>query len=152
MQQILDDWPVWAAFALFFAGAFVRGAATYAVGRGLRRAGDSREGMARHLDRPTMRRAESWIGRWGAPVVSLGFLTVGVQTAINATAGLLNMPLRRYVPALVVGAAIWATVYVTVGMAVVEAALGRVPWWWALAGLGVVGLMVLGSRRLRSPH
>ena len=125
MQRILDEWPVWAAFVLFFLGAFVRGAATYGVGRGLRRAGDSRQGLARQLDRPTMRRAEQWIGRWGAPVVSLGFLTVGVQTAINATAGLLNMPLRRYVPALVVGALIWATVYVTVGMAVIEAALGR---------------------------
>lgn len=150
MQRILDEWPVWAAFVLFFLGAFVRGAATYGVGRGLRRAGDSRQGLARQLDRPTMRRAEQWIGRWGAPVVSLGFLTVGVQTAINATAGLLNMPLRRYVPALVVGALMWATVYVTVGMAVIEAALGRVPWWWALVGLAVLVGIVAVSRRLRA--
>ncbi|MBP6996682.1 MAG: VTT domain-containing protein [Phycicoccus sp.] len=152
MQRILDEWPVWAAFVLFFLGAFVRGAATYGVGRGLRRAGDSRQGLARQLDRPTMRRAEQWIGRWGAPVVSLGFLTVGVQTAINATAGLLNMPLRRYVPALVVGALIWATVYVTVGMAVIEAALGRVPWWWAVVGLAVLVGIVAVSRRLRAPQ
>ena len=152
MQRILDEWPVWAAFVLFFLGAFVRGAATYGVGRGLRRAGDSRQGLARQLDRPTMRRAEQWIGRWGAPVVSLGFLTVGVQTAINATAGLLNMPLRRYVPALVVGALIWATVYVTVGMAVIEAALGRVPWWWAVVGHAVLVGIVAMSRRLRAPQ
>ena len=85
-------------------------------------------------------------------MVSLGFLTVGVQTAINATAGLLNMPLRRYVPALVVGALIWATVYVTVGMAVIEAALGRVPWWWAVVGLAVLVGIVAVSRRLRAPQ
>lgn len=152
MQRILDEWPVWAAFVLFFLGAFVRGAATYGVGRGLRRAGDSRQGLARQLDRPTMRRAEQWIGRWGAPVVSLGFLTVGVQTAINASAGMLRMPQRRFLPAVTVGALLWATVYTTVGFTVLDAWFGDLAWWWALAAVAVVVAIVVVSRRLeRAP-
>lgn len=148
MTDVLRSWPLWATFVVFFLGAFVRGAATYAVGRGLRGAGERGERSAR-FDRPMLRRAERWISRWGAPIVALGFMTVGVQTAINAAAGMLKMPLSRYLPALVVGALIWATIYVTVGMAVVEAALGRVPWWWAaVAVLVLVGLAVV-SRALR---
>lgn len=149
MTNVLDSWPVWATFGVFFLGAFVRGAVTYAVGRGLRGAGE-RGGRSARFDRPMVRRAEQWITSWGPPVVALGFLTVGVQTAINAAAGGLKMPLSRYVPALVVGAVIWATIYVTVGIAVVEAALGRVPWWWAILGAAVLAGLVLVSRRLRS--
>lgn len=138
---------MWVGWLILFAGAFLRGGATYAAGRGLRRGGEQSR-LAGHLDRPLVARAEGWVHRFGAPLVSLGFLTVGVQTAINAASGLLRMPLRRFLPALVAGAALWATLYLTVGLAVVDALLGRVQWWWALVGLLVVAIVVLGSRRL----
>ena len=54
--------------------------------------------------------------RWGAPVVVLSFLTVGFQTLANLAAGVGKMPLRRYLPALVVGGLIWAVLYATVGL------------------------------------
>jgi membrane protein DedA with SNARE-associated domain len=57
------------------------------------------------------------VARWGAPVVALSFLTVGIQTLVNLAAGVLRMPLRRYLPALTVGAIIWALLYATVGFA-----------------------------------
>jgi membrane protein DedA with SNARE-associated domain len=57
------------------------------------------------------------VARWGAPVVTLSFLTVGIQTLVNLAAGVLRMPLRRYLPALTVGAIIWAFLYATVGFA-----------------------------------
>ena len=79
----------------------------------------------------------------------MGFLTIGLQSAINASAGMLRMPQRRFLPAVVLGAALWSLVYTTVGFAVVDALLGRVPWWWLpLAVLGI-GLLVTLSRRLR---
>jgi membrane protein DedA with SNARE-associated domain len=57
------------------------------------------------------------VARWGAPVVIVSFLTVGIQTLVNLAAGVLRMPLRRYLPALTVGAIIWAFLYATVGFA-----------------------------------
>ena len=42
------------------------------------------------------------MARFGAPLVTLSFLTVGVQTVLNAAAGGLRMPLRRYTPAAIV--------------------------------------------------
>jgi membrane protein DedA with SNARE-associated domain len=57
------------------------------------------------------------VARWGAPVVTASFLTVGIQTLVNLAAGAMRMPLRRYIPALTVGAIIWAFLYATVGFA-----------------------------------
>ncbi len=89
--------------------------------------------------------------RFGAPAVTLGFLTVGVQTAINASAGMLRMPQRRFLPAVTLGAALWSLVYTTVGFTVVDAWLGDLSWWWAVVAVGVVVAIVLVSRRLEHP-
>lgn len=147
MSEFLDRLPLWVAFVVLFLGAFARGNATYWVGRGLRSGGE-RSRLARHLDRPVVARAEGWVRRFGAPAVALGFLTVGVQSAINAAAGMLRMPQRRFLPAVSIGAALWAALYTTVGFALVDAWVGRLSWWWALLALGVVAAVILLSRRL----
>ena len=151
VEELVDDWPVWLVFAVLWAGAFARGTATYWVGRGVR-AGGSRSRWARHLDSGVVRRAEGWVRRFGAPAVTLGFLTVGVQTAINASAGVLRMPQRRFLPAVVLGAALWSLVYTTVGFTVLDAWLGDLSWWWAVVAVGVVVAIVLVSRRLQRPE
>jgi membrane protein DedA with SNARE-associated domain len=60
---------------------------------------------------------QQMVARWGAPVVTLSFLTVGIQTLVNLAAGVMRMPLRRYIPALTIGAILWAFLYATVGFA-----------------------------------
>ncbi|HET6967943.1 MAG TPA: VTT domain-containing protein [Ornithinibacter sp.] len=150
MEAFVAEWPVWVVFVVLWLGAFVRGTATYWAGRGVR-AGGGHSRWADRLDRPVVRRAEGWVRRFGAPAVTLGFLTVGVQTAINAAAGMLRMPQRLFLPAVSLGAVLWATVYTTVGFAVVDAWLGNVAWWWAVLAIGVVGAVVLVSRRLERP-
>lgn len=150
MQTLVDGWPVWLVFGVLWAGALARGIATYWVGRGVR-AGGSRSRWARHLDGRVVQRAEGWVRRFGAPAVTLGFLTVGVQTAINASAGMLRMPQRRFLPAVTLGAALWSLVYTTVGFTVVDAWLGDLSWWWAVVAVGVVVAIVLVSRRLEHP-
>lgn len=147
MEKWIEGWPVWVGWLILFGGALVRGNATYWVGRGLRHGGE-RSRLAQRLDGPLVHRAEGWVARFGAPLVSLGFLTVGVQTAINAASGALRMPLQRFVPAVVVGAALWATLYLTVGLAVVDAVLGRISWWWGLVALLTLGVVIAGSRVL----
>lgn len=147
--NVLDNWPVWALFAFFFAGAFLRGGFTYALGFGVRRVDQARTGW---LSGDRVARAEQIVSRWGAPAVSLAFLTVGVQSAILAAAGVLRMPLRRFLPALAVGAAIWATVYTTIGMAVISAFWGQPTTRWVVgAALGIVltwALTAWSRRRL----
>ncbi|GAA4413847.1 hypothetical protein GCM10023168_36980 [Fodinibacter luteus] len=150
MESFVEDWPVGVVFAVLWVGAFTRGTATYWLGRGVR-AGGGRSRWSHQLERPVVRRAEGWVRRFGAPAVTLGFLTVGVQTAINASAGMLRMPQRRFLPAVTVGAALWALVYTTVGFTVLDAWFGDLSWWWGLVAVGVVVAIVLVSRRLERP-
>lgn len=116
----MPDWPVLPLYAFLVVVATGRGGGTYAVGRLARGAAEQRWPM----DAPRVRRGEDVVRRFGAPAVTLCFLTVGVQTAVNLAAGTLRMPLRRYLPALLAGALLWAGIYLTVGIAVVEAFWG----------------------------
>lgn len=141
-----DDWPFALTYAAFFLGALARGSATYLAGRALR-SGGQRTRLSRHLDRESVRRAERVVGRWGGAAVTLSFLTIGFQTAVNAAAGALRMPWRRYLPGVVCGALIWAGVYTTIGFAVLEAAFGRDPWPWVV-GAVVAVLLVVGATLL----
>ncbi|MBM6405399.1 VTT domain-containing protein [Phycicoccus sp. CSK15P-2] len=147
MRELVDGWPYWVVLVAFWLGAFARGTATYWVGRGVR-AGGARSRWAHHLDRPVVARAERWVRRLGPPAVTLGFLTVGLQSAINASAGMLRMPLRRFLPAVTLGALVWAVLYTTVGLAVVDAWLGRLSWWWAVGGAALLAGVVLVMHRV----
>ena len=149
MEALVEGWPVWAVFVALWLGALIRGTATYWAGRGVR-AGGGRSRWAHHLDRPVVSRAERFVGRVGPPAVTLGFLTIGLQSAINASAGMLRMPQRRFLPAVVLGAALWSTLYTTVGLAAVDAFLGGGGWWWLLALVVVGAVLALVTRRVRN--
>ncbi|WP_343317472.1 VTT domain-containing protein [Arthrobacter sp. TMP15] len=145
MDSILSLPFVW-AFLILFVIVMLRSNATYWAGRGLA-AGGRKTALAKHLDSAAVQRAEKIIARWGAPAVSVSFLTIGVQTAINMAAGLGRMPLRRYIPATVAGSIAWACIYATIGLAAFEAALAAAAGSpWALItlvlGVGVIGLAI----------
>ena len=131
------------AYVVLFVAACLRGAMTYALGRVARHAGDASR-LRAFFRRPVMARTERVVQRFGAPAVSLSFLTVGVQSAVNASAGVLRMPLRFYGPALAVGALIWAGVYLSIGMAMLSAWNADGLWWVPLA-LVAVALVVVTS-------
>ena len=138
----MPEWPVLPLYVFLVVVATGRGGATYALARGAR----GLAGRRWRLDAAWVRRGEDVVRRFGAPAVTLCFLTIGVQTAVNAAAGSLRMPLRRYVPALLLGALLWAAVYVTVGVAVVET-LWRGGGPWVVVVVAVV-LLVVGVGRL----
>lgn len=98
----------------------LRAGATYALGRAAR-SGASRTRIQRLIDSPRFARAQELVERWGAPIVVLSFLTVGFQTLVNLAAGVGRMPLRRYLPALLIGGLLWAVLYATVGLATLSA-------------------------------
>lgn len=115
MDRILEL-PFALAFGTLFVIVMLRANATYWLGRGALRGGKLSERVGRRLDGPTMHRARGLSARYGVVAVPLSFLTVGVQTAINFSAGFTLMPLRRYLPAVTVGCLLWALLYSTVGM------------------------------------
>lgn len=122
--------------------AFLRAGLTYLVGRFIA-AGGSRTRAGQMMERPGFVRAVERVNRIGAPVVSLSFLTVGVQTMVNLAAGFLRMPLWRYLPALAVGSALWGMIYASVGFvgfAALALAWRQHP---ALAVLLLVGFMAV---------
>jgi membrane protein DedA with SNARE-associated domain len=111
-----EGWPYPVAVAALFVVVMLRAGGTYALGRAAH-AGVRRSRLSRIMAKPRFARMQQLVARWGAPVVTLSFLTVGIQTLVNLAAGVLRMPLRRYLPALVVGAILWAFLYATVGFA-----------------------------------
>lgn len=144
----VPDWPVVPLFCFLFALACVRGGATYAVGRGVRSAADRRTHLA---ESGRVQRGEAIVRRYGAPAVAVCFLTVGLQTAVLAAAGSLRMPLARFVPALAIGALAWATIYVTIGFAVIEAIWGGRAWVPVAVAAGLLLLAWLSRGLKRAP-
>lgn len=134
-----------------------RAGATYALGR-LGRGGLAKSPRIRAmLASERYARAEARVNRWGAPVVAASFLTIGFQTLANLAAGTTLMPWLRYIAALLVGGAAWATVYSVVGFAgfrAVGLAYDRAPVLTVGIGVAAVVLLVLAiawpAKRRRS--
>ena len=59
------------------------------------------------MERPLYRKARAFINRWGVIAVPLCLLTVGFQTAVIVTTGFTRMPLRRWIPAILMGTLMW---------------------------------------------
>jgi membrane protein DedA with SNARE-associated domain len=113
-------WPYPVAVATLFAVVLLRAGATYALGRAAQ-TGARRTRVARLMARPGFAKVQDLMAQWGAPLVTASFLTVGIQTLVNLVAGMTQMPLRRYLPALVLGSVLWGFLYATVGFATFSA-------------------------------
>lgn len=110
------NWPLpWGVVvAILFCIVSLRATGTYYIGRGIV-AGTARSRWNRLIESRAYKVGSSWINRWGAPAVTLCFLTVGVQTAVLLAAGISRMPWRKFLVALVPGAIMWGLMYGTVG-------------------------------------
>lgn len=127
----------------------VRTSIVYALGVLAAEGGARFDRIRRAMDRPLYRKARAFINRWGVIAVPLCFLTVGLQTAVIITTGFTKMPLRRWVPAMLVGTFMWACIYTTIGFAIL-AALGLEPWMFPLAlALVITALVIVTQLRER---
>ncbi|KQS96913.1 DedA family protein [Cellulomonas sp. Leaf395] len=162
----LGSVPLGVAVAGLFVIVMARSHGTYWAGRGVVRGAQvvhEQEG-APGWWHATIRRLESWtdrrsaqrgldlVRRWGPIAVTLAFLTVGLQTAIFAAAGLVKMPYLRFAIASIPGALVWASVWATIGFGAVWGAISLFATSpWVLAGvvvLVVVAIVWLVRRRL----
>lgn len=144
MPSWLEGKPFAITFSVLFAVVLLRAQATYWLGRGVT-AGVLHTPLATRLNGPRTTRAIESLNRWGPPLVTVSFLTIGFQTVVNAAAGLIRMPWVRYTIAMLIGCVAWAAIYATVGIAAVEAMLAlaaRSPWALVAVAVVIAGMMV----------
>lgn len=145
-----DNWlPLAATVGGLFIIITLRANGTYWLGRAIV-AGTARSRWARMLDTKAYRVGSKFLNRWGAPAVTLCFLTVGLQTMVLLGAGVTRMPLRRFLPACTVGSIIWSFMYGTIGF-IGFIAIARL-WQYSpiltiVLGLAAAAAIVLTVRR-----
>lgn len=154
----MSSFPFALAFGVLWCAAMARGQATYWIARTvteqtLRRTRPTvgwRARVHRWLASDAMDRGRGAIERCGLGAVPLAYLTVGVQTVVLASAGVLRMRWLRFSAAQSVGALLWATIYSTVGFAVwaafFRAALSGGPWLVVTVALALTVAVALGHR------
>ena len=142
MKEWCDALPIEVALAFMWVVGIVRTSIVYALGALAAEGGARLDRIRKAMDSPLYRKARRLINRWGVIAVPLCFLTVGLQTAVIITTGFTKMPLRRWVPAMLVGTFMWACIYTTIGFAIL-AALGLEPWMFPLALAIVITVLVI---------
>ena len=142
MKEWFDALPIEVALAFMWVVGIVRTSIVYALGVLAAEGGARLDRIRKAMDSPLYRKARRLINRWGVIAVPLCFLTVGLQTAVIITTGFTKMPLRRWVPAMLVGTFMWACIYTTIGFAIL-AALGLEPWMFPLALAIVITVLVI---------
>ena len=151
MLERIHSLPYPWVFLFFWCLAMMRSHTMYWIGRGIT-AGTARSRWVSLLESPVYARAQAWSTRWGVLAVPVSFLTVGIQSVIQLSAGVARMPLRRYVAATAAGAIAWAAVYTTIGMAILSAWLtgptGRLICLLMLTALALV-VVIRRSRVMR---
>lgn len=143
----------WWAIAIFlFIVVFFRTQATYWAGRWVRSGAttlaaepDKHPRLARvsaRLSGPRLERGQALLDRWGFIAIPLSFLTVGVQTLVNAAAGYGRMRWDLYTLVMLPGCALWVGAYFAVGASAYRL------WHlspWLLAGAVVAVVVVAWS-------
>lgn len=162
---IPEGFPFAASLAFLFCLALARGQATYWLARvvteqALRRVQPARGWRARlhrWLSGDATDRGRAILNRWGLAAVPLCYLTVGIQTIVLATAGVIRIPWGRFTLAQIPGAAAWAAIYSTIGFAVWAAAWQAAVlhhWWLAVVlsvavAMALAGIVILRRRRAK---
>lgn len=156
--------PSWASsglplFIFLFFVVFQRAQLTYWLGRAAAKGALTASGkkglrgkIAAWFEGPVPRSGARLLEQWGIIIIPLCFLTVGVQTAVNAGAGIVRMSWKKYTLAMIPGCIAWSIMYglgmLAVWMAVVRAAAGSVWGWLSLAAIAaIISAVVLMKRR-----
>ncbi|WP_430868902.1 DedA family protein [Demequina aurantiaca] len=155
----IDDLGWWAVAIFLFGVVFVRTQATYFVGRWVRAGAatlaeepDKHPRLARwsnKLSGPRMQRADEFTQKWGFVAIPLSFLTIGLQTLVNAAAGYGRMRWDLYTLAMLPGCVLWVGAYFLVGASVVRAWQAS-PWLFIGATVAVIVVSWLAVRLRRS--
>lgn len=143
MPAWLEGRPFAITVAILFGIVLLRAQATYWAGRGMS-ASARKTKFGRRLDGPRMTKTIDQLSRWGWPIITLSFLTIGFQTLVNAAAGVTRIHWGRYTAAMVLGCVAWAFLYATAGFTALTAWTRlEGPWQWV--AFGVLVLLAFGG-------
>jgi len=136
------------AFAAVLAGDLF----LYGAGRRLGRAAITHPRLGVTAER--LARAERFFDRWGALAVVIARFVVGLRAGVYLTAGVLRLPLWRFLLVDALAALVNVPLLVLLGRWSgdrLEAVAREVAYarWYALAALGAIVLAALGARLLR---
>ena len=156
MIEWITGQPFLIAAAFLTGVAGFRSQCTYWLGRGIR-AGLVRTTWAKKLTSDKQARAVQQLEKWGWPIIPASFLTVGFQSAIQLTAGLVGWGWLAYTLAALPGWVLWGVIYAAGGLAVFVGlfTLANQAWWLAvmavLALIVVIYLIIRHRRKSRPP-
>ena len=145
MRELVESLSPEVAVAFLWVVGIVRTTMVFMLGYLASAGGHRLQSIHRLMSTPNYLKAQDFVNRWGVFAVPLCFLTVGFQTVVILATGFTRMPLRRWIPAMVLGTFIWALIYASIGFAIL-AALGLEPWALPLALVIIVAISVLLSR------
>lgn len=147
--------PIWVALAAL-TGAVVGDSIGYGIGHryGIRLLEKAGRRFPKHFGPSHLALAERAFTRWGVLTVIIGRFIAILRVLAGPLAGALRMPYSRFLPANIIGAALWTigTTYAVYALGIVaETWLKRFSWAGLLAGL-VIGACVgwLVKRRVSS--
>lgn len=146
--------------ALFFV-VFFRAQGTYWLARSVPAAvtragkpGSRLQKLADWVNGPVPKHGKAVLEKWGIIAIPFVFLTVGLQTAVLAAAGLVRMRWSIFTIAMLPGCVMWALLYGFGLLAVWTAAFAAIagnPWaWLALALIVTLGAIIVTVRRRRA--
>lgn len=143
---------------VMFAAALARSQSTYWLGRLVPalagrygHKGARLEKLDAWLKGPKVRRGAEILEKWGIIAIPLSFLTVGIQTLIQAAAGLVSMRWSLFTLASLPGCVAWALIYgagILAGWQTVVAAAAGSPWAWGVLAI-VAALIAYRVRKKR---
>ena len=127
MDEMLSNFPFWGAWIFMYVLGTLRGQGTYWIGRGASSAATHVGSEEEHdskwakikawLDSDRTKTGRTLVHKIGVVAVPLSYLTVGLQTAVLAAAGLVRIQWWKFTVAQIPGAIAWATIYSGVGLA-----------------------------------
>lgn len=127
---------------LGYAGGLLGDGLSYAIGRGLKDRIPHLPGLRSHPQWLTT--AENFITRYGVASLLVGRFIGPLRPMLPMVAGMLKMPLPRFVPVSLLAAAGWSIAYLLPGwMAGAAVRLPLPPGFWPQAAVVAVGLIAL---------
>jgi undecaprenyl-diphosphatase len=132
----------WCGLGAVAGGAILGDIGGYVLGRWKGEALLARWAFARHQHERHQREIESYFARWGTATILVGrFVAIGRALA-PFTAGLYEMPARRFLPMAVIAGALWGAVVFALGY-LLGSNWKLVEGWLRSLGLGLLMLLVL---------
>jgi membrane-associated protein len=151
---------MWQALIAILLALVLGGLIQFALARGPGRGLLYRFGRYIGLTSPRLDAASDKVKKGGIPAISVAFLVPGVRGAAIAASGLANMPLRTFLPGLVVGSALFLSLHFSLGylggsiFSMVGHILSSATIALLILALIVIAfaLWIVAYRRKKAPH